>query len=277
MADIGTLYVVATPIGNLGDITARAIQTLSDVDYVAAEDTRVAKKLFSQFEIKTPLIAYHDHNETEQSDKLIYRLKQGENLALISDAGTPLINDPGYVIVKACREHNIKVVPIPGASAVVTALCAAGVATDQFYYGGFLPAKSKARCDVLATLVERDYCSVYYESTHRILASLDDMQKVLGDERHIVIARELTKTFETIKAGAVSDVIAWIKADHNQQKGEFVVIVEGVKQAAQMDDKAKNLLKTLQQHLPPKTAAGIVADTFGLKKKDVYQYGLGLE
>ncbi|WP_111978794.1 16S rRNA (cytidine(1402)-2'-O)-methyltransferase [Algibacillus agarilyticus] len=276
MADSGILYVVATPIGNLGDITARALEVLTEVDVVASEDTRVARKLFNRYEIETPLIAYHDHNEAEQSVKLIKRLQGGDSIALISDAGTPLINDPGYVIVKNCQAAGIKVVPIPGASAVITALCAAGVATDQFYYGGFLPAKTKARCDILAGLLEREYCSVYYESTHRILASLNDIQATLGTERHIVIARELTKTFETIKGGPVGDIIEWITADHHQQKGEFVVIISGAPKVSALDDKSKALLVTLLAHLPPKVAAGIVADTFGLKKKEVYQFGLSL-
>ncbi|NTS76605.1 16S rRNA (cytidine(1402)-2'-O)-methyltransferase [Catenovulum sp. SM1970] len=276
MIQASHLYIVATPIGNLKDISARALDVLAGVDLVAAEDTRVAKRLLSEYEIEAQCIAYHDHNESTQSDNLITKLQAGQSIALVSDAGTPLINDPGYTIVKKCRELGIKVVPIPGSCALIAALSAAGVATDQFYYGGFLPAKTKARCDVLSLLAERSYSSVFYESPHRILASLADVQKTLGDKRQIVIAREITKTFETIKGGAVADVIDWMQADHNQQKGEFVLIVEGVASSGQLDDRAKQLLESLIEHLPLKVASGIVAQTFDLKKKQVYEYGITL-
>ncbi len=276
MSEVGQLFVVATPIGNMQDISARALSTLQEVDYVAAEDTRVAKRLLNHYEIEAKCIAYHDHNEAEKSELLIAKLQSGENIALVSDAGTPLINDPGYVIVKRCQDLGIRVVPIPGACAVIAALCAGGVATDQFHFAGFLPVKTKARCDVLKNLAERAYCTVFYESPHRILASLSDLEATLGGDRRIVIARELTKTFETIKRDSVAEVQAWMKADHNQQKGEFVVIVEGVQVSLTLDDKAKSLLNLLLEHLPLKTASTIVAQTHGLKKKQVYEYGLTL-
>ncbi len=276
MSEVGQLFVVATPIGNMQDISARALTTLQDVDYVAAEDTRVAKRLLNHYEISAKCIAYHDHNESEKSELLLAKLQAGENIALISDAGTPLINDPGYVLVKRCQDLGIKVVPIPGACAVITALCAAGVATDQFHFAGFLPAKTKARCDTFKTLDDRSYCTIFYESPHRILASLADLEATLGGERGIVIARELSKTFETIKRASVAEVQTWMQADHNQQKGEFVVIVEGVQASLSLDDKAKQLLNLLLEHLPLKKAAAVVAQTHGLKKKQVYEYGLTL-
>lgn len=274
MTDFGTLYVVATPIGNIEDITQRAINTLKAVDQVAAEDTRVARKLFAKFEIDTPILSYHDHNEDSQSKNIINKLTQGQDLALISDAGTPLINDPGYTLVRQCRQQGISVVPIPGVSAVITALSAAGVATDKFYYGGFTPAKQKARQDTYSDIAQVTYTSVFYESPHRIMDSLKDLITVLGAERHIVIARELTKTFETFLSGPAEQVLHQVEADPNQRKGEFVLIIEGNEQAAELDNKAIDLLNALLPHMALKHASAIVAETFGLKKKQVYQYGL---
>ncbi|WP_440906024.1 16S rRNA (cytidine(1402)-2'-O)-methyltransferase [Catenovulum sp. SX2] len=273
----GILYVVATPIGNLADFTQRAIDTLNLVDVIAAEDTRNAYKLLQHFSIDKKCIAYHDHNETQQAQSLVKQLLAGANIGLISDAGTPLINDPGYRIVKACREANIKVVPIPGACAIITALSAAGVATDQFFFGGFLPAKKQARQAAIATTEQTTATSVFYESTHRIVACLGDIQAVLGTDKHVVIARELTKTFETFISAPVSEILQIMAEDSNQLKGEFVLVLEGSSAQAEVDEKCLKLLKSLVEYMPLKAAAGIVADTFGVKKKAVYEAGLTLD
>ncbi len=277
MTQAGKLYVVATPIGNLDDITQRALATLQQVDLIAAEDTRNAMRLLTHFSIKQKCMAYHDHNENSQSGKLIDLLSNGQNIALISDAGTPLINDPGYHLVKQCREKGIQVVPIPGACAVITALCAAGVATDQFYFGGFVPPKKQARQALFQKLTEQTFTSVFYESTHRIIASLKDLQISMGDEQNIVIGRELTKTFETFFAGTVTQTLDWIQADHNQQKGEFVLIIEGVEQSQEIDQKSMDLLIKLKAYMPLKAAAGIVSETYGVNKKALYQAGIELD
>ncbi|KMT64561.1 16S rRNA (cytidine(1402)-2'-O)-methyltransferase [Catenovulum maritimum] len=276
MSQLGELFVVATPIGNLEDMSQRALSVLNNVDLIAAEDTRHAGKLLSHFSVTTKCIAYHDHNEDGQSQRLIEQLLAGVSIALISDAGTPLINDPGYKLVRRCRENNIRVIPVPGACAVITALCAAGVATDEFYFGGFLPAKSNARQATLAKLKDVSFTAVYYESTHRILACLADLEKALGADKQIVICRELTKTFETIHSASVSECLEWIKADHNQQKGEFVLVIEADKSDNEIDEKCVELLKKLTPHMPLKTAAGIVADTYGVKKKAIYEIGISL-
>ncbi|WAJ70093.1 16S rRNA (cytidine(1402)-2'-O)-methyltransferase [Catenovulum adriaticum] len=277
MTPPGKLYVVATPIGNLEDITQRALSTLQQVDFIAAEDTRNASRLLNHFSIKKKCIAYHDHNENSQSGKLIEQLIAGQNIALISDAGTPLINDPGYHLVKQCREQGINVVPIPGACAIIAALSAAGVATDQFYFGGFVPAKQQARLAVFKKLTEQTFTSVYYESTHRIIASLTDLQTSMGEQQQIVIGRELTKTFETFFAGTVAKTLDWIQADRNQQKGEFVLIIAGVEQNSEIDQKSMALLAKLKAYMPLKAAAGIVSETYGVNKKALYQAGIELD
>lgn len=270
-----TLYIVATPIGNLDDITLRAINTLKSVDLIAAEDTRHSGRLLQHLDIKAKLFALHDHNEQEKSHLLIEKLKSGLSIALISDAGTPLINDPGYHLVKACRDNNIQVVPIPGACAAIAALSAAGLPSDKFSYEGFLPAKSKARQDSLAKLIDEPRTMIFYESTHRLLDTLQDMQAVLGANKHIVLAKELTKTWETIVSFTISELIAWLNEDTNRQKGEFVLIVEGhVKTDNDVDQKAINTLKLLQKELPLKKAAAITAEIHGLKKNQLYQIGL---
>ncbi|MWN32476.1 16S rRNA (cytidine(1402)-2'-O)-methyltransferase [Gilliamella sp. Pra-s65] len=270
-----TLYIVATPIGNLDDITLRAINTLKSVDLIAAEDTRHSGLLLQHLGIKAKLFALHDHNEQEKSHLLIEKLKSGLSIALISDAGTPLINDPGYHLVKACRDNNIQVVPIPGACAAIAALSVAGLPSDKFSYEGFLPAKSKARQDSLTRLIDEPRTMIFYESTHRLLDTLQDMQAVLGANKHIVLAKELTKTWETIVSFTISELIAWLNEDTNRQKGEFVLIVEGhVKTDNDIDQKAINTLKLLQKELPLKKAAAITAEIHGLKKNQLYQIGL---
>ena len=260
-----TLYIVATPIGNLDDITLRAINTLKSVDLIAAEDTRHSGLLLQHLGIKAKLFALHDHNEQEKAQVLIEKLKSGLSIALISDAGTPLINDPGYHLVKACRENNINVVPIPGACAAIAALSVAGLPSDKFSYEGFLPAKTKARQDYLTTLCEESRTMIFYESTHRLLETLNDMQTIWGCDKHIVLAKELTKTWETIVNYSVNELIDWLQEDSNRQKGEFVLIVEGhSKTDNAIDAKVMTTLKLLVKELP-------------LKKNQLYQIGLSLE
>ncbi|QYN41918.1 16S rRNA (cytidine(1402)-2'-O)-methyltransferase [Gilliamella sp. ESL0443] len=270
-----TLYIVATPIGNLDDITLRAINTLKQVDLIAAEDTRHSGLLLQHLGIKAKLFALHDHNEQEKSQLLIEKLKSGLSIALISDAGTPLINDPGYHLVKACRENNINVVPIPGACAAIAALSVAGLPSDRFSYEGFLPAKTKARQDYLTTLIDEPRTMIFYESTHRLLDTLHDMQTIWGSDRQIVLAKELTKTWETIVHFSIKDLIEWLAEDSNRQKGEFVLIAEGVSKTDDViDAKAINTLKLLLNELPLKKAAAITAEIYGLKKNQLYQLGL---
>lgn len=273
-----TLYIVATPIGNLDDITLRAIDTLKRVDLIAAEDTRHSGLLLQHLGIKARLYSLHDHNEQEKAQVLIEKLQAGLSIALISDAGTPLINDPGYHLVKACRENDIKVVPIPGACAAIAALSVAGLPSDKFIYEGFLPAKSKARQDNLASLITEPRTMIFYESTHRLLETLKDMQTIFGADKQIVLAKELTKTWETIVSLPVNELIDWLNQDASRQKGEFVLIVAGYTESNKdIDPKAINTLKLLQKELPLKKAAAITAEIYGLKKNQLYQIGLNLE
>ena len=273
-----TLYIVATPIGNLDDITLRAIDTLKRVDLIAAEDTRHSGLLLQHLGIKAKLFSLHDHNEQEKAHVLIEKLQSGLSIALVSDAGTPLINDPGYHLVKACRENDIKVVPIPGACAAIAALSVAGLPSDKFIYEGFLPAKSKARQDSLVSLITEPRTMIFYESTHRLLETLKDMQTIFGANKQIVLAKELTKTWETIVSFPVNELIDWLNQDASRQKGEFVLIVAGYTESNKdIDPKAINTLKLLQKELPLKKAAAITAEIYGLKKNQLYQIGLNLE
>ena len=278
MTDLtGILYIVATPIGNLQDITQRALDTFTQVDLIAAEDTRHSGLLLSHYGIKKPFFALHDHNEQEKAHILVEKLKQGSNIALISDAGTPLISDPGFHLVRQCREAGIRVVPLPGACAAITALCASGIASDRFCFEGFLPAKSKARKDKLENIAEEDRTLIFYESTHRILDTLEDMQLVLGEERYIVLAREITKTWETITGNTIKNLREWLLDDPNRTKGEMVLIVEGKPKSDNNDEISPQAVKALEliaEELPLKKAAAIVAELYGYKKNALYQFGL---
>lgn len=278
MTDLtGILYIVATPIGNLQDITQRALDTFTQVDLIAAEDTRHSGFLLSHYGIKKPFFALHDHNEQEKAHILVEKLKQGSNIALISDAGTPLISDPGFHLVRQCREAGIRVVPLPGACAAITALCASGIASDRFCFEGFLPAKSKARKDKLENIAEEDRTLIFYESTHRILDTLEDMQSVLGEERYIVLAREITKTWETITGNTIKNLREWLLEDANRTKGEMVLIVEGKPKSDNNDEISPQAVKALEliaEELPLKKAAAIVAELYGYKKNALYQFGL---
>ncbi|MBN3066465.1 16S rRNA (cytidine(1402)-2'-O)-methyltransferase [Pectobacterium brasiliense] len=279
-ADISasTLYIVPTPIGNLGDITQRALAVLASVDLIAAEDTRHTGLLLQHFAINARLFALHDHNEQQKADVLLAKLQSGQSIALVSDAGTPLINDPGYHLVRRCREAGVRVVPLPGACAAITALSASGLASDRFCYEGFLPAKTKGRKDKLRELGEEPRTLIFYESTHRLLDSLQDISEVLGAERYVVLAREITKTWESIHGAPVGELLAWVKEDENRRKGEMVLIVEG----HQTDDSALSAealrtLTLLRAELPLKKAAALAAEIHGVKKNALYRYGLEQE
>lgn len=269
-----TLYIVPTPIGNLGDITQRALDVLSHVDLIAAEDTRHTGLLLQHFAINARLFALHDHNEQQKADQLISKLQQGLSIALVSDAGTPLINDPGYHLVNQCRKNGIKVVPLPGACAAIIALSAAGLPSDRFCYEGFLPAKTKSRQDCLRDLAQEPRTLIFYESTHRLLDSLADMVTVWGEARYVVLARELTKTWETIQGMPVGELLNWVREDENRRKGEMVLIVEGY-QKPQEDHFAPEVLRTLailQKELPLKKAAAVTAEIYGVKKNALYKH-----
>jgi 16S rRNA (cytidine1402-2'-O)-methyltransferase len=274
---MGTLYVVATPIGNLDDITARALRILREVSLIAAEDTRHSARLMQHFGIGTPLAACHEHNEREQGSHFIARLLSGADVALISDAGTPLISDPGYHLVRNARAAGIRVVPVPGPSALITALSAAGLPSDRFIFEGFLPAKTAGRRARLERVKEEPRTLIFYEAPHRILECLEDMQLVFGAERPALLARELTKTFETLKGLPLAELVAWVGADSNQQRGECVVLVAGW-QAPEGDDalsvEALRVLDLLLQDLPIKRAAALAAEITGVRKNLLYQAAL---
>ena len=272
----GILYIVATPIGNLQDITLRALEVLAQVDLIAAEDTRHSGLLLGHYGIKKPFFALHDHNEQQKTDSLVEKLQQGMNIALISDAGTPLISDPGFHLVRKCRQAGIRVVPLPGACAAVAALCVSGIASDRFCFEGFLPAKSKARQDKLHSLVEEERTLILYESTHRIMETLADVENILGAERYVVLAREITKTWETVSGASVVDLRYWLAEDPNRTKGEMVLIIEGYRETKTeiFSPQAIKALELIAQELPLKKAASIVAQLYGYKKNALYQFGL---
>ena len=272
----GILYIVATPLGNLGDMTPRAVETLAQVQVIAAENTRHSLPLLRHFNIVTPCIALHDHNERERSAELIVRLQAGENIALISDAGTPLISDPGYHLVRTAREQGVRIVPIPGPSALIAALSVSGLPTDRFVFEGFLPAKSAARQQRLEALRIEARTVIFFESGHRIVDSLNDMAHVLGLDRHAVVARELTKIFETIHGDTLGDLCQWVQADLHQQKGEFVVLVQGVTctEDAEMDAESERIVRILLAELPVKHAAALAAKITGQKKNLLYSMAL---
>lgn len=271
-----TLYIVPTPIGNLGDITQRALAVLQSVSLIAAEDTRHTGLLLQHFAINARLFALHDHNEQQKSDTLLAKLQEGQSIALVSDAGTPLINDPGYHLVRTCREAGIRVVPLPGPCAAIAALSAAGLPSDRFCYEGFLPAKSKGRRDALKAIEQEPRTIIFYESTHRLIDSLDDIRAVLGESRYVVLARELTKTWESIHGAPIGELLAWVKEDENRRKGEMVLIVEGYKTPAEdaLPADALRTLALLQAELPLKKAAALAAEIHGVKKNALYKYAL---
>lgn len=271
--------MVATPIGNLGDITLRALEILKMVDAIAAEDTRHTSGLLSHFGISKKLIAVHEHNEHQSATKLLLLLQAGENIALVTDAGTPGISDPGAVVVNLVRKAGIKVVPIPGVSAVITALSASGITKNGFLFHGFLPASGAARRKALEILKAHTVTLVFYEAPHRILESIADMAKILGGERRVTFMRELTKTFETIYSCNLQDAATWLLADANQQRGEFVLLVEAaeVKVADEMHEETLRVLTLLMAELPLKQAVSLAVEITREKKNDLYEFALTLK
>jgi 16S rRNA (cytidine1402-2'-O)-methyltransferase len=267
----GTLHVVATPIGNLGDLSPRALDTLRTVAAVCAEDTRHTRQLLAHFGLERPLVALHQHNEDAQAAQLVARLQAGESLALVSDAGTPLVSDPGFRVVRAARAAGIKVSPVPGACAAIAALSVAGLPSDRFAFEGFLPAKASARRERLSRLAAEPRTLLFYESAHRIDEALEDMVAAFGAQRPAVLARELTKLFETVLDGTLAELLAKVQADPNQRKGEFVVMVEGAGDDADARlAEGKRLYAKLAEHLPPSTAAKLAAELSGAPRKALY-------
>lgn len=276
-APLGSLYVVATPIGNLDDMSARALNILRSVSLIAAEDTRHSARLMQHFGIPTPLAACHEHNERDQGGRFLARLLAGDDVALISDAGTPLISDPGYHLVRQARAAGVAVVPVPGACALIAALSAAGLPSDRFIFEGFLPAKAAGRRARLEQVKEEPRTLIFYEAPHRILECLQDMQAVFGDERPALLARELTKTFETLKGMPLAELAAWVAADSNQQRGECVVLVAGW-QAPEGEEavssEAMRVLDLLLAEMPLKRASALAAEITGVRKNLLYQVAL---
>jgi 16S rRNA (cytidine1402-2'-O)-methyltransferase len=272
---MGIIYVVATPMGNLEDITMRAVRILSEVDFIAAEDTRHSQRLLSHFNISTPLIAFHEFNEKEHCSLILKKVAAGAKVALISDAGTPLISDPGYFLIRSAHEQGILVSPIPGPSAVIAALCVSGLPTNAFVFEGFLPAKSKARQNRLMELREEVRTLIFYEAPHRILDLIDDLIQVFGGSREATLAKELTKKFETIRAAQLSELRQWLREDLLRQKGEFVVMVKGqVEPRAGQNLDETEVLSILQSELPLKQAVSLCAKITRQKKNVLYKKAL---
>jgi 16S rRNA (cytidine1402-2'-O)-methyltransferase len=267
----GTLFVVATPIGNLEDLSPRARQTLADVDLIAAEDTRHTGRLLSHFGVETRLLALHDHNETDRAERVIRELAAGRSVALVSDAGTPLISDPGYRLVKAAHEAGINVSPIPGPSAMIAALSVAGLATDRFCFEGFLPAKKKGRRDALAGLANETRTMVFYESVHRMESSVADMVDVFGRARSVFLGREMSKMHEQCISTTLGELARQVMDDEITQKGEIVVVVAGGDRVTSSAIDSDSLLHDLAALLPKKEVARIVAKATGEKRNALYQ------
>lgn len=271
------LYIVATPIGHLDDITYRAIEVLKSVKLIAAEDTRTSAKLLKHFSINTPLTACHDHNESDKVNHLVERILAGENMALISDAGTPLISDPGFKFVRAAQAKGVQVIPVPGACAAIAALSAVGLPSDRFSFEGFLPSKQSQRLLHLNRLKDETQTLIIYEAPHRILECVKDMADVFGADRPVGFAREITKTFETIKKMTLGELVEFISNDSNQQKGEIVLVIGGASVEKDMEqEKLDQLLTRLLQDLSVKAASQLAADLTGIKKKIAYQRALEL-
>lgn len=266
------LYIVPTPIGNLQDITYRAVLILRSVDCIAAEDTRRTRGLLNFLSIQTSLCAFHQHNEWKKTPMLIEKLRSGLNIALVADAGTPLINDPGYHLVQSCHKLKIKVVPLPGPCAIITALCASGLPTNRFCFEGFLPAKHSMRVAVLQSLSEESRTLVFYDVKHRVLSSLEDMISVFGVQRHVVLARELTKKWECIYGAPLEELLLWIKEDKKRIQGEIVLIVSGncIKKDNMFNAKIYHVMQLLALRLPLKTAVNLIAYIYGIKKNAIY-------
>lgn len=274
----GILFIVATPIGNLDDITFRAVQVLKSVDIVLAENTRHSKKLLLHLDISKTIRAFHEHNEREKTKAIIGEIRSGKSIALISDAGTPLISDPGYFLVAQAKKEGLKVVPIPGPTALITALSASGLASDSFTFLGFLPSKQTARVKLLKSLVGRTETSIFYESPKRILATLTDMHSIYGDSREVCLAKELTKVFETIQTGSIPNLIDYLTIDQNHQKGEFVILISATDKIdiAEAETQLNSLLPILCAELGASKAAKLASKITGIDKKQCYKRALDL-
>ena len=267
------LYIVATPIGNLGDISARALEVLRDADLVAAEDTRHSQRLLQHFGIETPMAAYHDHSDERAAGRILDKLGGGGAVALVSDAGTPLISDPGFRLVRQVQDAGFRVFPVPGACAAVAALSASGLPTDRFLFEGFLPAKASARADRIMTLASERATLVLYEAPHRLEATLQALVEGVGSEREAVLAREISKAFETIRRGSLAELLAFVRADSNQQRGEIVLLVSGRDSGAdEPDPRLLRLLEAMAGEMPGKRAAALLAEFSGARKNALYQY-----
>ncbi len=273
-----TLYIVATPIGNSADISLRALHLLTLVDAVACEDTRNTAQLMTRYGLHKPLIAAHQHNEHEVAAKIITRLQAGERIALVSDAGTPAVSDPGAIIVDAVRAAGLRVSPLPGASAAISALSASGLLNDQFYFVGFLPSKAGQRDSVLQDLAQIPASLIFYEAPHRIVESTQALHQAFGDTRQVVFARELSKLFEEIHRCSLAEAAAWLQQDSHREKGEYVVIVEGANADSDQDDlEARRVLSILLSELSVKQAAALAAQITGHKKNALYQIALDMK
>ncbi len=274
----GTLFIVATPIGNLDDITFRAVAILKGIDIVLAEDTRHSQKLLKHLNIAKPIRAFHEHNEREKTKAIIDELHSGKSIALISDAGTPLISDPGYFLVAQAKQEDLRVVPIPGASALITALSASGLASDRFTFLGFLPSKQAARIRLLQTLRNQTVTSIFYESPKRILGTLADMHAIFGDSRKVCLAKELTKAFETIQTDSIPNLIKYLKVDQSHQKGEFVILVSATDKIDRTEAEAQldTLLPILCAEMGASKAAKLAAKITGIDKKICYKKAIDL-
>jgi 16S rRNA (cytidine1402-2'-O)-methyltransferase len=277
MIKAGALYLVATPIGNRKDITFRAIEVLKSVDLIAAEDTRHSGHLFQYYQIQTPTLSLHTYNEASRTVLLCDRLKDGMNIALVSDAGTPLISDPGYTLIRAVRELGIRIIPIPGPSALIAALVVSGLPTTRFVFEGFIPPKGEARQKYLFALRDETRTIILYESVHRIVNLISLLKEVFGENREISVCRELTKQFETVKTGYIDEVYEWLLGDIHQQKGEFVIIIHGSSEKKEViSEKHRETLQLLLQELPTKQAVILAVKITGLPKKKLYDLALSL-
>ncbi len=276
---VGILYIVATPIGNLQDLTLRAIDTLKKVDLIVAEDTRHCKVLLNHYDIQTPVLSLHEHNEKAKVESILKRLLKGASLALISDAGTPLISDPGYRLVQEASLAGVKVVPLPGPCAAIAALSASGLPTDRFVFEGFLPMKSAARRKHLEKLMQEPRTLIFYEAPHRILEVLKDLEQIFGPERQAVLARELTKVFETIHGGTLNELSAWVEADSNQQRGEMVLMVAGaaIQEEKALGKSSEQVLQILLRELPLNQAVKLACELTGEKRNSLYKRAISAE
>lgn len=277
MSNAGALFIVATPIGNLSDITLRALETLKQVDLIAAEDTRHSSNLLKHYGIITPTVSLHNFNEAKRSQFILKKLQEGKNIALITDAGTPLISDPGFHLVKTVQENNLRVIPIPGACAAIAALSVSGLPTNKFIFEGFLSVKTKQQLQRLQELVTEKRTIIFYESPHRLLSTINNMLSVFGQNRYIVIVKELTKTFETIYGNTIFEVQNWLCEKPERQRGEFVILVKGADEATsdmELSPEVLRILELLSKNMSHKLAVTLTAQITGASKNQLYKINL---